>query len=181
MELSEIENKKDRVIEKSRQRIPAPNPDTSYCEKNWMPVLDRPYTFVKWTNPTEVVEYNPQDKSCKTIFLSDYKSFKTGDLRGGSQVIPIEDKYVAIVHEVDLFNSESGKKNAVYRHRFVMWDRDFNLKEVSNDFSFMDGKIEFCCGAARHKDNLLITFGFQDNAAFLLSVPLKTISDFIKI
>ena len=32
----------------------------------------------------------------------------------------------------------------------------------------MDGEIEFCCGLAELNDELLITFGFQDNAAFVL-------------
>jgi hypothetical protein len=69
MELSEILFKKNKVMEKSRVRIPAPGLDSSYCEKNWMPVLDRKYTYVKWTNPTEVVEFNPIDKTCKTIVI----------------------------------------------------------------------------------------------------------------
>jgi hypothetical protein len=46
-------------------------------------------------------------------------------------------------------------------------------------FSFMDSNIEFCAGMAIHDDNLLITFGVQDNAAYLLKAPLKFIEDFI--
>ena len=180
MELSELAFKKDKVIEKSRLRIPAPGADNSYCEKNWMPVLDRPYTYVKWTNATEVVEVNPIEKTCKTIILSKEKNLNTRDLRGGSQVIPMGDKYLAIVHEVNLFNSEAGRKNAVYTHRFVVWNKDFEIIEVSDSFSFMNAKIEFCCGMAEYKDKLLITFGLQDNAAYLLGMPKNILGKFLK-
>jgi hypothetical protein len=172
MELSEMSIKKDRVVERSRVRIPAPGADASYCEKNWMPVLDKEYTYVKWTNPTEVVEVDPASKTCKTTFLGTYEEFGTGDLRGGSQVVPLgDDRYVAVVHEVRLYKSESGKKNADYGHRFAVWNRDFELIKVSDSFKFMDAKIEFCCGMAEYKDKFLITFGLQDNSAHLLGIP----------
>lgn len=180
MELSELVVKKDKAMEKTRIRIPAPGSDSSYCEKNWMPVLDKEYTYVKWTNPTEVVEVDPVSKSCKTVFLSEHKPIRTSDLRGGSQVITFGGHYLALVHEVNLFNSEAGKKNAVYTHRFVVWDMDWNLTEVSESFSFMDAKIEFCCGMAEHGEFILVSFGFQDNAAFLMGIPKADMGRFLK-
>ena len=39
----------------------------------------------------------------------------------------------------------------------------------------MDGDIEFCCGMALEGRHLLITFGFQDNAAYLLKLPIEAI------
>jgi hypothetical protein len=180
MELSELVRKGGKAMEMSRLRIPAPPPDSSYCEKNWMPVLDKECTYVKWTNPTEVVEFNPKDGKCKTIFMGEHKPFNTGDLRGGSQVIPLDGNYLALVHEVYLYKSEAGRKNADYKHRFVVWNRDFELLEVSEAFKFMGAKIEFCCGMAEYQDNLLITFGFQDNAAYLLVMPKKLLGGLLK-
>lgn len=180
MELSELVVKKDKAMEKTRIRIPAPGSDSSYCEKNWMPVLDKEYTYVKWTNPTEVVEVDSVSKSCKTVFLSEHKPIRTSDLRGGSQVITFGGHYLALVHEVNLFNSEAGKKNAVYTHRFVVWDMEWNLTEVSDSFSFMDAKIEFCCGMAEHGEFILVSFGFQDNAAFLMGIPKTDMGRFLK-
>jgi hypothetical protein len=180
MELSEIVSKKDKVIERSRVRIPAPGLDNSYCEKNWMPVLDRKYTYVKWTNPTEVAEFDPATGTCKTVILTDHKPFGTSDLRGGSQVIPLGGYYLALVHEVYMYSSEAGRKNADYKHRFVVWNQDFELLEVSDAFKFMNAKIEFCCGLAECQDKLLITFGFQDNAAYLLGMPKQLLGRFLK-
>jgi hypothetical protein len=58
MELSEISLDKTNwtAQEIDRKRIPAPAPDTSYCEKNWMPVVDRPYHFIKWNSPVEACQ-----------------------------------------------------------------------------------------------------------------------------
>jgi hypothetical protein len=179
MELSEIVYENDTWKEISRQRLPAPGPDTSYCEKNWMPIVDRPYSYVKWTNPTEMVRYNPLDKTTTTIVLTKYQPLNTRDLRGGSQVIPYGDYYIAVLHEVDLYRSEAGRKNATYRHRFALWDKNFNLLRVSPLFDFMGGKIEFACGMTEYNNQILITFGFQDNIAFLLACNKTIINKMI--
>jgi hypothetical protein len=178
MELCEIVVDENKVTEVSRVRIQPPNDPNSYCEKNWMPVTDRPNTYVKWSNPTEVVEINPETGESKTLFLGQQHNIPR-DLRGGSQVIPWNGYYLAFTHEVDLFNSEVGRKDAVYYHRIVLWDRNFNLIRWSRDFSLMSGHVEFCIGLAQKNEDLLITFGFQDNAAYLLKFPEKLIKEFI--
>lgn len=178
MELCEIVVKENSVEEISRFRIPPPKDPNSYCEKNWMPILDKPYHYVKWSNPTEVVKVDPENKTCETISISNQIHLPR-DIRGGSQVISAGDFYIACTHEVDLFKSEVGRKDAVYRHRFVVWDKNFNIVKYSNDFAFMDGHVEFCIGMDRYKDKVLMTFGFQDNAAYVLVVPEKIIEEFI--
>ena len=47
------------------------------------------------------------------------------------------------------------------------------------NFSFLDGQIEFCPGGAIYKGDLLLTFGFQDNSAFLLRVPGDLVDEMI--
>jgi hypothetical protein len=113
MELSEIQVNKDSVKEISRVRIEPPNNPNSYCEKNWMPVIDKPFHYVKWANPTELVKVDPTNGTSQTVHLSNTVDIPR-DLRGGSQIIPYKDGYFAITHEVDLFKSEEGRKDAVY-------------------------------------------------------------------
>jgi hypothetical protein len=181
MELCEIEVRDDSVVELSRFRIPPPNDPNSYCEKNWMPILDRPYHFVKWGNPTEVVEVFPNDKTSKTVSLSQPIPLPR-DLRGGSQVIPWGDLYISVTHEVDLFNSEVGRKDAVYKHRFIVWDKEFNIVKHSRDFSIMNGHVEFAVGLCHYGNGeLLMTFGFQDNAAYILRMKSQSVVDFLNM
>ena len=181
MELSEIEITEEMVKEISRKRIQPPNDPNSYCEKNWMPVLDMPYHFVKWTNPTEVIQVNPEECSSKTVFLSHEKIENIGDLRGSSQVINWGEYRVCVVHEVALWKNRLKQKDAKYTHRFVVWDKEWNIVKISDKFSFMDGEIEFCCGMTLYKNRVLITFGFQDNAAFIIEGDRKIFESFIGI
>ena len=39
--------------------------------------------------------------------------------------------------------------------------------------------IEFSCGMSQYKDDLLITFGAQDNAAYILKISKSVVEDFI--
>ncbi len=175
MELSEIVNNK----EISRKRIEPPT--FSYCEKNWMPVLDMPYHYVKWTNPTEVVKVDPKTNKAKTIFTGKHTHTLDRDLRGGSQVIPYKNYRIALTHEVDLFYTEKGNKDAQYYHRFVVWDKDWNVISMSPEFKFMTANIEFSCGMAVHNNEILIPFGFQDNTSYLLKIPQDFFEKFLNL
>jgi len=181
MELSELEVTDTGVREISRFRIPAPAPNNSYCEKNWMPILDKPYHFIKWSNPTEIVKVDPINKTCETVFLGSTYVPKPFDYRGGSQVIKFKDYYVALTHAVDLFKSEQGNKDCTYRHCFIVWDKDWNVVKYGNPFTFMDTEIEFCIGMCEYNGDILIPFGIQDNAAYLLRVSSKFIEDYINV
>jgi hypothetical protein len=180
MEYSRIDLDKSKwtATEVSRVRIPAPDPDTSYCEKNWVPVIDRPYHFVKWSMPTELVYADPKTGTCEQVFVKETLPAPV-DQRGSSQLIPYGNMYISITHEVNLFKNYLGQKDAIYRHRLLVWDRELNLVGLTKPFSFLDARVEFCVGAAWRNDNLLISFGFQDNAAFILEVPKLVAEDLI--
>lgn len=156
-----------------RERIEVKNVE-SYLEKNWMPILDHENTFIKWSNPTEVVEIRGRDSNqsiAKVISLKEGKQPPI-DQRGGSQVIKWGDYWVAITHETVLFKTYLGQKNGQYRHRLMIWNDSWELIGFSPEsFSFMDGQIEFCAGLAVVQYGWAISFGFQDNCAFVLEVP----------
>ena len=174
MELSEILDYK----EVSRSRIEPPTKG-SYCEKNWMPILDMPNHYVKWTNPTEIVKVDPIKKTSKTVKLVEQKITLPRDLRGGSQVVKYKDYWVALTHEVDLWFDERGAKDAQYYHRFIVWDKDWNIVNYSDEFKFMDAQIEFSCGLHIENGNLFIPFGFQDTTAFILKMPSDVFEEMV--
>jgi hypothetical protein len=43
----------------------------------------------------------------------------------------------------------------------------------------MDGHVEFATGMIIKDDNFLITFGFQDNAAYLLQIPQNLVDNLL--
>ena len=179
MELSEIIDDGTTVKEISRFRIPTPIDPNSYCEKNWMPVLDLPYHYVKWSNPTEVVKVDPFHQTCTQVAVTPFLSAER-DFRGGTQVIKYDNYWIAAIHEVYLTKSETGRKDGRYTHRFLVWDENWNLVKYSRDFSFLDAHVEFAVGMCYRGDELLITFGFQDNAAYILSMPQELLGKFIQ-
>lgn len=182
MELSELSISNENVKEISRMRIPVPNQigdGGSYCEKNWMPIMDNPFQYVKWTNPTEVIEFNPENNQTKTVFLSKNTENIKYDLRGGSQVISYGDGYLAINHITYLTKSAAGRKFGNYKHQFTYWDKNWNVIKRSKVFTFLDGRVEFCCGLAKYENDYLITFGFQDNAAYILKISEKALGEFL--
>jgi len=184
MELSEVEFVDGKVVEVAQYRIPTPGShvdEGSYCEKNWMPILDMPYHFIKWTNGTEVVRFDLETKQTEKVVLTDFVDHGTMDLRGGSQVIPFgnDGHRFCLTHETHLKWSDAGRKDATYRHRFIVWDKDWNIVKISRLFSFFNAEIEFAVGMCESGNDYLITTGFQDNAAYLLKVSKDFVRDFI--
>ena len=179
MEYSRIELDKGlwSATETSRVRIPAPQPDNSYCEKNWMPILDKPFHLIKWTMPTELV-FSDTSGATQQVFIRQTPQ-APADQRGSSQVIRWGNMYICITHEVNLFKNYLEQKDAIYRHRLILFDLELNFIGHSQPFSFLDARVEFCVGAAKLGDDLLISFGFQDNAAYVLQVPKPVVEDLI--
>ncbi len=182
MEYSHIQLTKGEKLqakETKRVRMPSPEADDSYCEKNWVPILDKPYHFIKWHSPVELVYSEPTTP--KTDQVSKIQGIvPPRDLRGGSQLVPWGKYYISIPHEVNLFNNYLGQKDGIYMHRIAVWDKDLNLVGLSPEpFTFLDGRIEFCTGATVLGNDLLISFGFQDNAAFVLRTPESVIAGLV--
>ena len=177
MEMCEVELDGEEFVEVTRDRIEVPEKE-GYLEKNWMPVLDMPYHFLRHADPVELVKVDCKNNNCKPVIKKDWSEkisntkLKTGDLRGGSQVIPFGEYRLCITHECFFPHHPVGNgKDAHYHHRFVFYDKDWNIVKVSKQFKFMDAMIEFNCGLTEIGEDLLITFGFQDNAAYILKMP----------
>jgi predicted GH43/DUF377 family glycosyl hydrolase len=181
MEMSRIEPTENGWVETERYRIDTPFSNDTYCEKNWVPINDRPYHFVKWSNPVEVVKVDLTTQAdnglylCEQVHLSDTVHPLPRDIRGGSNVIPWGENYLMLTHEVDLFHTELKQKDAFYYHRFLLMSRDFEVIGWSDAFNFMTGHIEFACGLSESHGEVYITFGFQDNSAYLLKSPKEVI------
>lgn len=180
MELCELDPITGKEL--SRVRIKAPGDNTSYCEKNWMPILDMPFHYMKWTNPTEVVKVDPITGDCESLFVKEQDNNIINTyraLRGSSQVIPYKNGYIALLHEVDLYLNELERKECQYYMKWVVFDKDFNITETSDEFKFLNFSIEFTNGLM-YKDNYFyIPFSIMDNVSFMIKVPEHIVLNFI--
>jgi hypothetical protein len=168
MELSELEIDKKNWTAKevSRIRIEAPIDKDSYCEKNWMPILDRPFQYIKWTSPTEVVKADPKTGKSQQLFVTENVKPPT-DQRGGSQVLQWGKYYIAITHEVVLFKNYLKQKNGTYRHRLCVWDEKFTLIGISPKTSSKALDTSGSLGITSYPPTLIsTTLPFADSKIF---------------
>lgn len=176
IEVSEIVIDDKKVIEISRTQMPVIEGNYTFCEKNWMPLVDHPYNFVRWANPTQVVEYS-DGRTLQKVIGTEINLPRP--LKGGTPIIAWRGYYLGLVHETDLYNAKLSREESAYRHRFVVWDVDWNIVKVSSAFSFMTGQIEFANGLLMDGNDLVITFGFMDTSAYVLKVADSLVHDFV--
>jgi hypothetical protein len=174
MELSEIDITFDDAVELSRTRIPTTGDNTAYCEKNWMPIIGEnidDYTYVKWSNPTEIVHWDPINNKLEVVKSStDYIDLGI-DIRGGSHVVNVGDYYIAFGHSVRLWKPYAGEKDSNYDAHIIVWDKNFNLVKITPGFKFCNCMIEFCCGLGFDNNGyLVVSFSEMDNECYLLSI-----------
>lgn len=184
MHLSELDESTGKEL--SRVRIKAPGADDSYCEKNWMPVLDMPFHYVKWCTPLTLVRVDPESGESEVLFEKEVDwnteniQYDGTDIRGSSQVVEWGDYRVALVHRCRLwYNEKKQKSDTGYFTQFMVWDREWNLVRASEPFKFAEFGIEFTNGLAVRDGKFLIPFALQDNMCFLLSVDEAVVADFM--
>lgn len=191
MDMAEIEFIDGEWQEIGRHPIPAPGDDGTYCEKNWMPIIDMPWHFVKWCNPVEVVKYDIDTRTTTTVVHDGSKTYDLPrDLRGGTQVYPIGNgRRMTFTHEVDLTQDTFCRKDGHYNHRVVVWDDEWNMIHHTKDFHFLgtqidpttgyEYNIEFATGMTFLNGEIIIAFGYQDNGTFLLKMPEELFFEFV--
>ena len=139
--------------------------ETGRPEKNWMPRGgDGDLLFVYSIKPRIVGRY-----AYGAVVFDDGLP-EAGPIRGSSQLIPYGDSggYLAVVHE---------RTGRVYLHRLAEFDSQLNVCRLSKRF-YLDGgaHIEFAAGLALiESGDYVVSYGLNDNRAFLLRVSRETI------
>ena len=121
---------------------------STHNEKNWMPVLGEGPARVVYSASPLVVLADGQPAPVHSVH---------GHVRGGSQLVPHDGGYLAVVHE----SYEGGH----YVHRFATFDRDLRAVALGPAWFFDDHGIEFCAGAAWWHGRLHLSYGWKDREA----------------
>jgi predicted GH43/DUF377 family glycosyl hydrolase len=158
--------------------------DLNPCEKNWMPFYKKP----------EDCDYI---YSAISVYKSGFGKIKRRDLielnlekiRGGSALWPVENFNLAIVHEVDTREETkySNRKFGMvtrternYFHRFARYSLNGTLTHLSDRFKFSDADIEFAAGLVMSGDDVIVSYGYKDVAAYLGKIDLQTVLGMLK-
>lgn len=134
-------------------------PSNQEHEKNWMPLaVGGKLTWIYSLDPTAVLP-GPL-RECP---------FALEHLRGGA-VVSFEGGYLCVMHEV--IDTDQGR---IYLHRFVYLDEEFWVTAVSPAWVFAHHGIEFCCGVVINGDELILSYGIDDQEARIMKVDMKEV------
>lgn len=154
-----------------RHVIPAEVPRNA--EKNWMPVmLNGELHYVYSCDPLRIV-----DAEGNTVLLRE-QEICASNFRGGSQLVPFDNGYLCLVHEVAI---NTHHKRRTYFHRFVWFDGDFVIKRVSLPFVFNAPRFEFAAGLAWiDNKRLVVSYGVDDCEAWLGTFKAEDLQEFLQ-
>lgn len=181
MELMRLERNGDGWSQARTIKISGPKQDSTYCEKNWMPIKDIPFHWMRIGNPTTICKANESGDIEDVIIKPHHKCIldQWDMVRGSSQVIPWKDGHIALVHMCEMWWTANDRKVAKYIHAFIEWDKDWNIKRITPTFSFADFDIEFSCGLEWKDGIFYIPFAIHDNVPFLLMMPEDLMDRFL--
>lgn len=154
--------------------------DCTFCEKNWMPIVNMPFTYMTVPEPVLVNKCNISDWHLKPIKGEEYFALSCtfpGTLRGSSQVIPYKDGYIAVLHAA----SKDVKGQWQYIHCFRTYSKDFEVLETSPMFKFEGEDVEFCCGMCFKDNTFYVSYSLMDNNAKLAILSEETVENLLKM
>jgi hypothetical protein len=159
--------------------------DIQPVEKNWMPSYELTDNFDFIYSATSVYK-----SGVGKIYKRDATKQAGNNVRGGSCLWDLGDKYLAITHEA-IITSEHvytprmfGYRNKVtrqYLHRFAAYDKTGKLIELSDPFTFNDVNIEFAAGLVVAGDEVVVSYGYKDVAAYLGKIKLDKVLSMLKV
>jgi len=150
-------------------------PDPNRHEKNWMPfVVGGELHFVYSSRPFTVLRFDEASRRLETV-VSLPTDYRFTGLRGGSQGLPVDEGFLFVAHQVT-----SPGPSRRYLHRFVAVDGSLLPSGISPPFVFGHEGVEFCAGIAHKGDDLVMSYGVDDERAALAIVALSSVIEAIE-
>jgi hypothetical protein len=116
---------------------------------------------------------NEETMILEEYIKKDFTEYNLSKLRGSSNYIFMkkEQHYLCIVHEVIVDNPR------IYIHRFLKFDMNLNLIDISIPFYFMQLFVEFVLSLDYNDDEdcLIIPFSIRDNDTYFCKLKLNNI------
>lgn len=141
------------------------------AEKNWTPLVKNDALYlVHQLDPLTIVEINGDKASLRKGQIQDHPI----TISGGTPFVKIGSNYLAVAHYPKLSLDKH-----YYRHCFVVMSSHFELVEISEPFFIQRRGIEFACGLTRDDDDLLLSYGVADRAAFYARIPIDSLKRYV--
>ncbi len=161
-------------------------------EKNWMPCVEgERLRLVYSAEPLVVLAVEGRRATPNAALVPQ----STSHIRGGTQLVPWRDGYLALVHQVHrpplvesghnallssfwapaIKDPVSGDAPVVYLHRFALFNQKLETVEFSDPFFFTKLGVEFASGLTWFEDQLVAAFGVADREAWIVEISTETV------
>lgn len=152
--------------------------DLDVPQKNWMPFIkNEDLMFVYSINPHVILKCDFKTGHCKEVSRLEYDDVPK-DLRGGSQAVLYNDKYIAAIHR--------RTKEHSYLTQFYTFETryPFEIIAITDDFKISDGetepdRIQFVAGLQilerDGEDVVVLTYGEEDCYSRECEIPMSRI------
>jgi glycosyltransferase involved in cell wall biosynthesis len=155
---------------------PLLGPDPYRCEKNWLPFVEDGVLRMLYTSdPLIIYEPDPVTGVLEKV-VEQTPPLNLAAFRGSAGPIPFDGGYLMLIHEVVFLLDHTRN----YLHRFVALDKAFRVKSFSRPFTFFHNGVEFCCGMIGEEDQLILTVGVEDAAAYLCFIDFPTVRSLLE-
>ena len=155
-----------------------PSPHGCAREKNWMPAVEEDRLALLYRLDRMEV-YQMTDDALQLIHQTDQPIRPLVGWSGSSQLIPWEDGWLCVAHLACRQLKASFSAGPFYPHRFVRIARDWRVTGLSEPFFFEKRGLEFCSGLAAHDGRVFLSYGIDDCAAALMSLPIDSVKAMI--
>lgn len=162
------------------------------CEKNWMPCVNGDaLSFIYSTQPLITIDVEGPTKIPSAGGIPQ----QLGTVRGGTQLIPYDGGWLAVVHQVyrprlmaanynpmlggwapPIKDPIAGDAPVVYLHQFAKFGRGLDTVELGAPWYFLKPGVEFCAGLVDDGgDRFIASFGVADKEAWLSVFSAETV------
>jgi glycosyltransferase involved in cell wall biosynthesis len=186
-ELSELDNRTPEEPSTKRVEVkllitPEETEKLLGAEKNWTPISSHEVLYK--ASPAITLDVSQakhsklNERKVNTSYLVNKEETDESELmvdiaRGGSSPVAYQDGWLTVIHEVCI---NGGKR--YYYHRFVQYDKDWNIIAVSPSFYFIHKGIEFASGMVWDEsgEKLHVVLGYEDKKAYMVTLEKSSLN-----
>jgi hypothetical protein len=147
-------------------------PDPLRHEKNWVP-FDAQAATLRIAYSWDPLVLGRLDLRTAELELDAPVASTWGDARGGAGGVTVGDELLFVVHESITMPDWSRR----YVHRFVTVTGDGMPSRESARLTFLSVGVEFATGMVLDGDRLLVSFGREDEEAWIASARLHEVME----
>lgn len=154
-----------------------------WVEKNWMAPCETTPNFDYIYGPTSIYKAGVGVVELRKM------TPETKGVRGGGPLWSLDDgTYLALIHKAymevkEMYNpntfGKSPKKIRSYTHCFARYDERGVLTHLSPEFIFEHFGIEFGAGLVVSGDDVIVSYGYKDVAAYLGKIKLTEVMEIL--